>query len=684
MIKDQIQVSPSFKKQANKAIYSIILFIVSYILLLLLSVGLTIFCTYAGIALIVKYPSFVSFAAGAGLAGFGFLILFFLIKFMFKSNKIDTSQLVQIKKEEQPKLFEMISSIVQNVGTDFPKKVFVSPEVNASVFYDSNFWSMFFPVRKNLVIGMGLVNSITDNELKAILSHEFGHFSQESMKVGSYVYNVNQIIYNMLYDNESFEKLMDKFAASSGFFSIFVYLAGGVLRGVQWILQKLYAVVNVTYMGLSREMEFHADEIAAQVTGYIPLKESLLRMSLANHSYDSVLGFYENRINDGLKSKNIYPEQSFLMNYLAKDSDLPVKNGFPIVSFAELNKFNKSKLVIKDQWASHPGIDERIAYLEKVSKAHQENGAVPAITIFSNVESLCEQLTEILFSVIIYEGETKTLHIDEFEQLMTEEFESHSFHKIYNSYYDQGNPVVFDLNEVSDSSTFTGNFEDLYSDAMTDLKFTAISLRSDIDTLDIVADKAYKIKTFDYDGKKYMRQDSKNLQKKLHEELKETNRKLCENDRNIFYFFKSKAGIKDADNELMHRYKVFFDFDNQWDAKLKIYHELSQDLEFTSYITPFKQITENFNQLKTKEKQLKSQIQELLNQPEFAKAITKEEEATFKKYLEKDWVYFKDQEYNNDNLNLIYSALNTYPTVMSKVFFKLKKSLLDFQVSLLD
>jgi hypothetical protein len=64
-------------------------------------------------------------------------------------------------------------------------------DVNASVFYDSSFWSIIFPIRKNLQIRLGLVNKIIEQELKAILAHEFGCFSQRSTKVGSFVYDVN-------------------------------------------------------------------------------------------------------------------------------------------------------------------------------------------------------------------------------------------------------------------------------------------------------------------------------------------------------------------------------------------------------------------------------------------------------------------------------------------------------------
>jgi hypothetical protein len=77
MIKNQIEVSASFKKQSVKAIYAIILFIISYLLLLVLAVSLTGLCVYAGIKIVVGYPSIISLVGGIGLASFGFLILFF-------------------------------------------------------------------------------------------------------------------------------------------------------------------------------------------------------------------------------------------------------------------------------------------------------------------------------------------------------------------------------------------------------------------------------------------------------------------------------------------------------------------------------------------------------------------------------------------------------------------------------
>ncbi len=365
MLKDEIQLSEGFKVQAKKAVFAIVLFAFTYFLMIGLALGLTALCVLGGVMLVVTFPHIITIILGIGLASSGVLVLIFLLKFIFSSKKVDRSHFTEIKKKDEPKLFSLIEQIVLEVGTDFPKKVYLSSDVNALVFYDSSFWSMFFPIKKNLNIGMGLINTVTEEELTAILAHEFGHFSQKTMKVGSYVYNVNHVIHNMLVDNDSYESIVRGWAEISGYFYIFVKLAIKIVQGIQWVLRKMYEIVNLRYLSLSREMEFHADEIASHVAGYVPLKNSLLRLDLASTALNTVISHYEGKIPNSIASKNLFLEQKFVMDLLATESDLKFENGLPKVEVEDLNKYNKSKLVIKDQWASHPSVEDRVEVLER-------------------------------------------------------------------------------------------------------------------------------------------------------------------------------------------------------------------------------------------------------------------------------------------------------------------------------
>lgn len=678
MKNNNIKPSHGFKAQATLAIASIAFFAVTYIVILSLAVGLTALCVYGGVMFIAFKPMLVTIVLGIGLASMGLLVLFFLVKFIFSSNKIDRSHLREICRTDEPGLFRLIEEIVNEVNTDFPKKVYLSADVNAAVFYDSSFWSMFFPVKKNLQIGMGLVNMVTESELKAILAHEFGHFSQKSMKLGSYVYNVNQVIFNLLYENESYEKNIQRWADVNGYFLVFVVLAVKITEGIKWVLRKLYGVVNKNYMGLSREMEFHADEIAASVAGSEPIKSSLLRMTLADHAFDSVLVFYEGKLADHLKSENIYREHTFVMNLLAEYHNFPIVNGFPKITAEELNRFNKSKLLIKDQWASHPSTDERIERLEKTAFALEKSAHSPAGTIFRNVENTQRELTGKVFKEVKYKSETTPMPLEEFQKQFTNEFLKETFSQIYKGYYDNKNPIYFDI-DTAGTIDDTVQFGELFSDQKIDLVFTAVALQNDIETLKQIGDRAISLKTFDYDGRKYKRNECYGLLIKLGQELERINVQIKDNDIRIFRFFEENEKSQDRPDQLKGLYRDFFKYDQQFDSRHGLFTELSDQLQFVNSQTPYDEIISKFKRIGVLENQLKDGIRQLMEDGVSLGEITKEINDNFDSYLSRSLDYFSITVYNDENLNILFTALNNYAYLLSRGYFLRKKKLLTYQ-----
>lgn len=678
MSKKEPGLSPAFKKQTGKAIAAIFIFAFTYLLIFILALGLTALCIYAGIMIIAIRPMIITILLGIGVASLGILVLIFLLKFIFASHKVDRSHLLEITAAEEPELFSMINDIVKEVKTGFPRKVYLSTDVNASVFYDSGFWSMFLPVRKNLQIGIGLVNAVNKSELKAILSHEFGHFSQRTMKVGSYVYNVNQVIYNMLYENDAYNHLISGWANVSGYFSIFVQLAVKIIGGIQWLLRRLYDFVNKTYMGLSREMEFHADEIAAYVTGYEPLKTSLLRLNMADNALNSVFDFYNEKITSNQKSENVYREQLFVMNFLAEENNIPIANRLPLVTIDAINKFNKSRLVVKDQWASHPSLEERIERLEKTRLRAANIETVPAGTVFADFESTQQRLSQQLFDRVSYEGPVTPYAYQQFTSDYQAKYANNRFSDLYNGYYDYKNPTPFDPGDqpVTTGSRSTGSF---FSDEKVDDVYTAIALQNDIRTLKQIADKTLPVKTFDYDGIKYNREDSVSLLTRLEKELADLDERIKQNDIAVFHYFRSL----DPMSKLEDLYTRFFKGDRAFDTRYEVYTKISVQLHFIQYSLPVEQIRANLAEVATTEAELKKNIHVLLEDPDHRKEITKEAKESFEAYLANTGGYFEADQYNDQHLAILFSAMSHYADVLSKGFFSLKKTLLAYQASLL-
>jgi Zn-dependent protease with chaperone function len=443
----QLQLSNEalFRRAAKKAILSIVLFVVSYIVLLTLSIGLVFLCGWLGILVMSLVVNVATIGLGVGSIAMGIIIFIFLIKFVFKKHVVDRSHLVELEESDAPMLYEDIRKLVDQVHTTFPKRIYLSHEVNAAVFYDSTFLSMFFPVKKNLQIGLALVNSVTRAELKSILAHEFGHFSQKSMKVGSYVYSVNQIIFNLVAENEDFHNTIQGFGRISNYFVIFTFLGLKIITGIQWLLKKLYGIVNINHLGLSRQMEFHADAVAAGTVGTAVFKNALLRLDLANNAYDQVLSYYDQKIPENIRPLNVYPQQFFVMNFFAKEANIDIVNNFPKVTLANRNRYNRSKLVIKDQWASHPSTEDRIEAIEAYHFEEGNDDGAPATGYFKDIAALQSKVTTVLFSHVNFNGNPVADNFDQFTEGFLANRKGIKFPTLFNGYYDNHNPIKIDL-----------------------------------------------------------------------------------------------------------------------------------------------------------------------------------------------------------------------------------------------
>ncbi|MFN8359013.1 MAG: M48 family metalloprotease [Candidatus Kapaibacterium sp.] len=679
-----VEVSTGFKQMTTRAIVAIVMFIITYLLLILFSIALMIVCVYGGLALIAARPMLITIIGGVGMASVGIFIMLFLVKFLFKKHTKDVGSFTEISIKTEPRLIGLIGDIVREVETDFPHKIYLSADVNASVFYDSSFWSMFLPVKKNLQIGLGLVNSVTEDEFKAILAHEFGHFSQRTMKVGSYVYNVNQVIYNMLYDNDEFEVLLYKWAEEHGAISVFVAIGLHIIKGIQWILKQLYEAINIRYMALSREMEFHADAVAAHVAGCAPLKDSLLRLQFADYAYSSVLDFYNGKIHENITSANIYAEHSFVMNFLAERNEIPLRHGLPAVRESDGTKYKTTKLSFLQQWASHPSTEDRIHALEQLNITKESTGHRPAIELFSNPERLQEKLTFLLFSKVSYTAAPSKYDIDTFKNQYTNVLRNNSFDDFYNGYYDHKIPIAFDPSSVLDPTSACLRPEECFTKEKVDMVYELIALDNDRVTLKNITDTPSDIRTFDYDGRKYSSDSAQKLIVTMNTRREELHHLIAWHDIEIYRCFSKLAERVGRQEELQLAYMGFFLMDSVYDKKGERYSAFRRSLDFMSTTTPIEQIEYNFREIAVEEREIKEELQKMLTSELLNGEIPPATAENCRKYCDKEWVYFKDSAYDSEAIHVLMTALAEYAYLHARQYFFTKKKLLSLQLELLD
>lgn len=521
---NNFQITKDFKKSISKVILAIGLFFFSYLVLIALSIGLLIACGFAGAFIISAKVSFITLVAGAGLFALGIMFFVFLVKFIFSKHTDENPYRMQVFQKDHPELFKLIAEVSSSVGTHFPRKVFLRHDVNASVFYNSSFWSLFFPVKKNLDIGLGLINSVNKAELKAVLAHEFGHFSQRSMKLGSYVYKVNNIIYNLAYDYDRWDRTLEGWANAGGVFGIFALITFRLVELVRYILRKSYNLINIPYMGLSREMEFHADHIAGEIAGKKNMISALRRIEFCDIAFNQVLNNLGVLANNQKLSKNIYHDHKYEIQKLSEYFNLKIEDGLPLISDKDLDiNTIKPRVIFKDQWASHPSREEREKRIISNVELSSTSPNKDSWSIINDFQSTQEKVTENLY-VVDY-GD-----LNNFKFITNEEYVNHKeseqskyrINDFFTRFYNNRFFVNIDPKNLS-NFTFENGIEEIlkkiYSKTIK-LKFEKLQYdNNDLIILNQIKSKEINTKYFDFDNKKYHRRDINKVIVKLGKEI---------------------------------------------------------------------------------------------------------------------------------------------------------------------
>lgn len=281
--------SASYRRHAWLAMIGLALFVLAY-------GGLAGWFVWIGVRAV----------AGVLASDFGFERLFaagcawFLSAFMLKSlffvRKGSGSDGIEITRAEQPRLFAFLDRLADEAGAPRPHRVFLSGAVNAAVFYDLSLLNLVFPSRKNLEIGLGLVNVLSLGEFKAVCAHEFGHFAQRSMAVGRWVYTAQQIAAHIVGARGALDKFLDGLSRVD----IRIAWVGWLLRTIVWALRalidSLFRLVLIAQRALGRDMEMQADLVAVSLAGSDALVEALHKMPAADDAWDRTVSFMRNEL----------------------------------------------------------------------------------------------------------------------------------------------------------------------------------------------------------------------------------------------------------------------------------------------------------------------------------------------------------------------------------------------------
>lgn len=546
-------------------------------------------------------------------------------------------------------------------------------------FFESNFWSMFLPARKNLVIGMALIRSLTKSELKSILAHEFGHFSQKSMKTGSYVYQVNRILHNLLFNNRPLEEKAEELSHKGVYFTFFIIASMQIVGGIKSILKIMYRIVNLNYLKLSREMEFHADETAVKMNGVEPFVSSMLRLDFSEHVFQHALNFYARRNRQAYITVNIYPQFTLLQSFLAQENKIDIRHGLPQPAENYYMKYNKSRLVIIDQWASHPDKEQRISRARTVGAETTILDNSPAIDIIANVESIEKRISAILLKrPKIKADQLVYIDNDQFMEEITKGISDASHHPVFNEYYDFWNPMIKHWEDEVSSEI---DFKKLYNEENKEIIYLVMALERDIDILRQVAQGGTTIKSFDYDGEKYSARSAAKLVDKLEKELETLKTVLLENDKQIYFYFRSLSTQAGDFDTFLSSHQRLVDIAEEELYYNEVYGRMIESAHFFQERINNWNIEDNLVGLELCEKEFKVLIGRMLTETQAL--IDSEVYKMYNNYIESQPRYIINEVVIEREVDLLFNCINDFPYLVSLEYQAAKKQLLEYKLTLL-
>jgi Zn-dependent protease with chaperone function len=155
---------------------------------------------------------------------------------------------VDVTAEDAPDLWALVAELSDSAGTGAPSQIRLTHETNAEVSEDARFFGLIGGVRR-MYVGIPLLQGLTVSQLRAVLAHEFGHYSGAHTRLAPLAYRGWQ-----------------------GVAATVQQLRGNV---IQWPLRFYAGLYFMMSLAMSRGQEREADRLMVKVAGRANAQASL-------------------------------------------------------------------------------------------------------------------------------------------------------------------------------------------------------------------------------------------------------------------------------------------------------------------------------------------------------------------------------------------------------------------------
>ncbi|MCC6751692.1 MAG: M48 family metalloprotease [Deltaproteobacteria bacterium] len=302
----------------------------------------------------------------------------------------------RLEEAQAPALFAMLRELAQTIGTRPVDAVYLVPDASVAVFERGSFWKrMSGQTQRCLILGLGALDGLTATQLRAILAHEYGHFSNRDTAGGGLALHVRRTI---LASAEG----MARGGAATWFNPAWLFLNA---------FHRIYLRVS---HGASRLQEVLADRWAALTCGAKAFGDGLRAVIRRSIEFDLRTNHeIEQAIAEARPIRNLYrlsaPDAASIVatrsaetsptNTAADAAGESPEATLPAASFEDQVEaaFAEAMEHAGSAYDSHPPPAQRIAWVERLTSAPTiEDDGASAWSLLAAPEEVQERMTKLV------------------------------------------------------------------------------------------------------------------------------------------------------------------------------------------------------------------------------------------------------------------------------------------------
>ncbi len=199
-----------------------------------------------------------------GIGGFALFVL--IIANLLRKENIPEGYR-EITRFSHPTFFRMINGIQSELKITKTTRIFLSNTAEASIFVLPDIQNIMRQPERHLSIGEPLIQNLTEEELKAVLLHEFAHIVQEEITNTTRAASIGLFAKSFLNEGIDYKSSRgpgNLTLALMAFYYLFLYLLCRHIKG--------------HYEKLTDELEYGADSIATRYIAPKTLANALLHI----------------------------------------------------------------------------------------------------------------------------------------------------------------------------------------------------------------------------------------------------------------------------------------------------------------------------------------------------------------------------------------------------------------------